>query len=270
MPTLSVSVAPGTHVCQGNTVMFTSTTTFGGASPLIKWNKNGINVATGPSYFYLPANGDIVYAQLNSNYTCRLADSVVSPATVMNVETPAPAPTVSVIANPGLNIGVGQTDTFIAVAAGGTSSLTYQWMINAVPVPGATSALFIIDSLDNGDVVTAKVTNIDFCALSTSKTVTVNVSNVGIEGVWAEEAYLSLAPNPNNGTFHLSGVFNGALEADVQVSNLLGQILYSQHLAIRNGILDEQLAVNSLVPGMYVLSVRTAVNNNTVRFSVAK
>jgi hypothetical protein len=269
MPTITTSVAPDTHVCQGSTVMFTATSTFGGTAPIYRWNKNGINVATGPTYFYLPANGDVVFAQLYSNYNCRLADSVPSASTVMNVETPAVPPTVSIIATPGLNLGVGQADTFIAVAAGGTATHTYQWMINAVPVPGATSAMFVSDSFTHNDMVTCKVTNTDFCAKSTSKTVVVSVGTVGIETIPSENVFVNVYPNPNSGTFQLAGGVN-ATEATIEVSDLMGRSVYTNNINIQNNQLNGQIVLDNLTPGIYILNVKTAATNNTIRFSVSK
>ena len=66
---VSVSItADANPACVGNTVAFTANPTNGGTTPSYQWKVNGGNIgADGPSYSYVPSNGDIVTCVLTSS-----------------------------------------------------------------------------------------------------------------------------------------------------------------------------------------------------------
>ncbi len=65
---------------------------------MLQWTKNGVNVATGPTYTYYPSNGDIVHCMLESSSGCLVSpslDSIFTPDIVMSVYLMKPAHTLA-------------------------------------------------------------------------------------------------------------------------------------------------------------------------------
>ena len=85
------------------------------------------------------------------------------------------APKLSIVATSNLNVNVGQTATFSAVATG-TGTLNYQWYLNGQIISGATSSTYTIPAValsDSGNY-TVSVTNNYGSATSNQLTLAVN------------------------------------------------------------------------------------------------
>ncbi len=195
-PSISITANTGDTACAGSPVTFTATPVFGGASPLLRWTVNGVNVATGPTYTYVPATGDVVYCALLSSFPCILADSVFSNHITMTIETPL-LPSVTIVAHPGTTIAIGQTDTLTAVVTNGGTSPTYQWAINHTDIPGANAATFIYSGFMNHDSVSVTVTSGGLCGgVQTFNWVYMNVGSTGVTQVNRTIGDIRLMPNP--------------------------------------------------------------------------
>jgi len=85
---------------------------------------------------------------------------------------------------------------------------------------------------------------------------------------------LSLFPNPNNGTFVLSGMLSGAdniTEAMISVIDMTGKTVYSAITAVSNGALNQQINLGQkLVNGIYMARVTTGAQSQVIRFTVNK
>ena len=79
---------------------------------------------------------------------------------------------------------------------------------------------------------------------------------------------IMLAPNPNSGVFTLRGNLADATdqEAGVVITNILGQVIYSNKIAIRNGDLNERIELNNMPSGQYILSLKTGAETKVFRF----
>lgn len=254
-PSVSISASPGLTVCHGYSVTLTAIAVNGGTTPSFLWTKNGINVATGPSYSYVPATGDVVTVKLYSSHPCRLIDSVVSAPVTITV-SPVVTPSVTIVAHPGLVISPGQSDTLVTFVSNAGSTPTYQWSINGVTIPGATNATFVSSTFANGDVVTVQVTSSGLCSgLIASASVTISVG-VGVDQVTNKAMDLRLSPNPNKGVFSVTGSIGSVSdgEAFIQVTDMLGQIVYESKVTVRGGKVDERIELNNtLANGTYLL-----------------
>lgn len=277
-PSVTISVSTGDSTCAGTLATFSATPTFGGTAPAYRWVKNGISVATGPTYTTIPADGDVVYCVLYSSYPCRFADSVVSGSIVMHVTTPV-TPTITIGAHPGFTIAPGQTDTLIAFIAGGPgagTTATYVWKVNGVIVPGATSATYITNTLANGDAVSCfvTVTSGPCGAVTGSNTVHITVTGgAGVGQVNTPGMDVRLLPNPNEGTFTIKGNLGTVNdeEINIEVTDMLGQIVYKNNVTVRRGQLNEQVQMdNTLANGMYILNLRTENGKKTFNFVIGK
>jgi len=84
---------------------------------------------------------------------------------------------------------------------------------------------------------------------------------------------IKLVPNPNNGTFTLSGT-TGAVENEavmLEITNMLGQVIYSSHVTAIGGNINERIKLdNNLTNGMYLLNIKSSSGNKVVHFVVTK
>ncbi len=258
-PSVSFSITPGDPVCQGSPAMFSAIPVFGGTAPTFRWTQNSINVATGPTYTYIPSNGDIIHCMMVSNIQCNLADSVFSTDTTV-VVVPATTPVFAMNSLQGIHTYTGESDTFTA-AVTTTVAHTYQWLINGVVLPGATSATFVSDTLSNNDSVTCVVTNTDVCGLSSSNSIIIGVSNVGIRPV-AIIDNIAVSPNPSKGTFTVKGSLGitNDEQVSIEITDMIGQAVYKNVIVAVSGQINEHVKLsNTIASGQYILNVRSGV-----------
>jgi len=148
-PSLTVAPAPQT-VTAGSTATFAVVA--GGSGPLAyQWLRNGADIAgaTGPVLSLPQAS-----AATAGDYSVRVsnsAGSVTSLAVALAVQV-APEPPVlvppTITVQPfGLAMVEGQGAT-LAVAANGSGPLSYQWLHDGQPVPGATQAALVFPAID--------------------------------------------------------------------------------------------------------------------------
>ncbi len=151
------------------------------------------------------------------------------------------------------SVVVGANITLADATAGGTwSSSTTHATVGAGTgaVHGASSGTAVIYyTLGTG------------CA--SSKSITVggahrDASNAETEvAKVAEGMDISVMPNPNNGIFHISG-FLGSTDNDevvLEVTNMLGQVVYQNKIVAQNGVVNEQVRLNTVANGMYILTL---------------
>lgn len=270
VPAVTISV-PNDTVCSPSVIAYSVTPVNGGTTPIYQWNKNGVNVGTGPIYGTIPANGDIVYCTMTSNLWCITAPTATSNTIIMHLETPA-ANTVSVHASKSA-IFIGTVDTFIAVAPHAGSTALYQWRINGVAVPGVTSPIYITDSLKPGQVITCLVTSDDVCVTPHtvgSLGITVLVAT-GVNNQVAANGF-TLMPNPNNGSFTIKGSSGSADEnVALEITNMVGQVVYRETVPVQNGMLDKQISVGNELPnGLYLLHIMKDGEPTVIRFTISK
>ncbi len=273
LPVVAVSVNPGTVVCQGTSVTYEATPTYGGSGPTFTWVVNGVNVGTSSTYTYIPANGDVVYCQMASDYHCRLANTATSSNINMQVDVPV-LPIVTITANPGLNVSAGQPVTFNATVANGGSSPSYQWLVNGVAVAGANAPNFTTSNLANKDSITCLVQSSSACAgLEGFNSVRIRVHGVGVQQIGATASDIRLIPNPSKGIFTVKGTLGSANdeEVTVEVTNMLGQVVYKATAQARNGELNELIELQgNIANGMYILNLRSGGEQKVFHMVIEK
>lgn len=266
-PSVTASVSPSDTVCEGTGATFTATPVLGGDLPTIIWEVNGVPVDTADSYFYVPANGDVVYCKMASTFACRSYDTATSLTITMTADAPY-IPLITISASPGLVIAAGQYDTLTATVVGGGSSPTYQWMVDGVDVPGAVSPVFIANTFTDYDSITCKVTGSGACAITTFESVFLTIVSDGVTDA-SKGMRLSIFPNPNNGTFKIKG-FAGTMkdeEVTLEITDMLGQVIFSRNTMAKAGKIDETVTVsNTLANGMYMLNLRTQGETRSFHF----
>ncbi len=266
-PTVTLAASPNDTVCEGTVVTINPTSTFGGYGPTYVWVKNAIVVGTSSSYTYTPINGDYIYAVMTSNYMCRDTTTAYSNVVDMMVQAPI-VPSVAINATPGVNVGA-VADTFTAVVTNGGTSPLYQWYFNGAIVAGATNSTYIRSTVAHNDSVGCKVTRTDACGLSTLNSVVIN-AKVGVQTFGSSS--ISLVPNPNTGTFTVKGSL-GLLSDEavtVEVTNMLGQVVYNNKFMTQNGDINAQVQTTNLANGSYILNLRSSNGNNVFHFVVTQ
>ncbi len=273
MPTVALSINPSDSVCAGTPVTISANPTYGGTAPTFLWIKNTIPVDSDSSYTFIPADADNIYLIMQSNYFCKTTATAYSPAIIMSVLAPSSAiPTVSIVARNGTMIGDHQADTLVAYVSNGGSSPTYQWYRNDSAIAGATNAIYYQASFHNKDSLSVIVKRHDVCGLSTVNSVVILINSVGVGSSAASSANLSLAPNPNRGAFIVKGTLGVLTDQNVslEVTDLLGQVVYKSNVVVHEGNLEEQIALSGIANGIYLLNVHSESGNSTLRFVVGQ
>ncbi len=273
MPVVTTIVSPSDTSCEFSPVNFTATPVNGGPTPVYSWLVDGIVSGSGPVFSYAPSDADVVVCKLYSNYRCRLADSVLSAPINMTV-LPIPSPAVTITSSPSLALVPGQSFTLTATATDAGAAPVYQWLKNGVPIVGATTAVHTDVAVIGVTEYTCRVTSSGFCGgLTSFNLVYVNgsPSNSTTNVVLAEG--IRLSPNPNNGTFTLSGNTGGVGNAEIHITitNMLGQVVHQQELSVTNGTINAEINLNnSLANGMYLLNMNTGTKTSTLHFTIGK
>jgi hypothetical protein len=275
-PSVSLSVAPGSSVCPGIPVTIIPTAVFGGTSPIYSWIKNGVYEGGGLSYTFLPVDGDNVFCWMQSSITCSLADSVPSSNNIVMSVSTINIPSVSLIAIPGNRIAAGDTVTLVAGVTGfGGTGLSYQWEINGVPVPGATSDTFTSSNFTSYDSVTCAVTGYSLCGSTTRDVSTIIIDTIaaGVHTVQMGGGDIRLVPNPNGGTFTVKGSLGTIGDEGVllEITDMLGQTVYKKTVLVRGGKINEQIQLSdALANGVYLLSLKSESDNKVFHFVIEK
>lgn len=246
---VTMTAAQGDTLCTGNIASFHAQVTNAGNQPLFQWYVNGSPVATNVlDYSYTPADGDTVYCLLNSNDVCVNNANASSDTFVLAVLDTVP-PQVSITANPGVNIGIGQQVVFTATALNAGPNPGYQWMKNGTDLPGQTLQTYTTNTLAESDHIGCRVHSLLTCAYpdtASSNLLTIHITT-GIGNV-AGTPQVSLSPNPCHGSFTIS------LQqvASLSIANLQGQAI--AHYRLSKGDTQVQLPA-SLAAGVYILTV---------------
>ena len=198
---------------------------------------------------------------MTSNYPCRLAPTATSNSVRMIVDTPV-TPIVVVDGVPGTEIGWGQYDTLVATVTSGVGPFAYQWILNGVPVVGATTNTYISNKFNHPkqDSVACMVTSSGICPVTTFGWVYINSTNVGVKPVLNGANDITVIPNPNQGVFVVKGTLATTTDEEVtmEVTNVLGQVVYKELVTAKQGKLNQQIQLSkTLANGMYILSLRT-------------
>ncbi len=268
VPSVNAGLAPTDTVCAGTSVFFVPLSVNGGSSPSYEWLVNGISAGTGSTYSYKPANGDVVVVVLKSNATCA-RPSVAYDSRVLSVVT-ASVPDVVIVADPGNSIEKGQPVMFTANVSNAGGEPTYQWYKNGNVLTGATGATYVANDLSNYDSLSCKVTAGDICGLSSVAHIYMNVTTTGVSGPLNSGTW-SVFPNPGEGNITVTGITTPGETVHMEVSNVLGQIVYSHELLSADWKVNTSLRLSDLLnEGIYLLHIQTSSGERTFRLVIAR
>lgn len=270
-PFVSIVASPGNLICAETIVTFTATAANSGSAPTFMWYRNGTTtgVLTSGTYTVVPADGDIIYTKVHSNYQCVTANDVPSNSIGMGVY-PNYLPVVTISAKPGFYIARGERDTLTATVANGGPVTTYQWSKNGINIPGATNAVYI-DTFSNGDSVACTVMAGGPCGRPSFNAVFMSVNALNLHPITSTGSDIALFPNPNTGAFTIKGMLNTGdnEEVSIEIMSMTGEMIFRKTVMVKNKEINEEVSVgNNLANGMYLLNVRSATENNVFHFMI--
>ena len=131
-----------------------------------------------------------------------------------------------------------------------SAAFSYQWQLNAVAIPGATSQSY--DVLQSG-YYTVIVGDTNTCINSATQYVLIS----GIHDV-ESSAGVSIFPNPTTGNFTIdfsNSSINGI--ASIEVVNTFGQKVFSADEKVASATFKKQIDLSAAARGVYFVEIKT-------------
>ncbi len=269
----TITSTPGDSVCAGTPIRFDVTATNGGV-PSFQWQLfyTGTSLSTDTFFNYVATtHGDVIVCRMITSGICVIQDTVYDTVRV-NVY-PNVRPNVIIRhAEPDNSIDyLGQIFTFYSDVTYGGRGATYQWYVNNTPVAGATGITFTKAVYANS-LIYCVVTGNPPCMIppskDTSNKILILADFVNVQQVATTRA-ISLFPNPNTGSFTLAGTTgnnNGVI--NYEVTNMVGQVVYKGTTTAQNGAVHEEININNLAAGNYLLHAASETMNEVFHFVV--
>lgn len=240
--TPSVNISTSTPTICGSSAVFTSTIANGGSTPAYQWKKNGVNVGSGlPTYSPTSLlNGDLIHCILTSNAQC-LSTSTANSNTV--TITVSPTPTINIVSSnpiicPGISVGL---------TASGAS--TYTWSTG-----GTTPIIPVSPTV----TTTYTVYGVSSFGCSSMATITQSVNTcTSLLASTIENGLYNLYPNPSFGIFNVELAIN----SKVEITNAIGQIVYSKVMSTGNNNID----IQNQAKGIYFVKITTSDKQHVVK-----
>jgi hypothetical protein len=272
-PSVGVGVFPNDTLCAGTPAIFNASSTNGGSAPVYQWKLNGVNVGN-PSAIYVnttPADGDQVTVTLTSNATCATTNTANGNTITLHVN-PTTIPMATITATPGTSVVEGATITFSSIT--NLLNPVYQWRKNGIPVgSGGSGASYMTNNLATNDTITLLISSpSDSCVKPNSVVSNGLVIKIttGINEI-NNNAGINLYPNPNNGTFKLSGILaNNNKPAQIDVVNTLGAVVYSSTVSTVDNRIEAELNLGHVAPGLYMVRITSEGATSTLRCTIVR
>lgn len=143
----------------------------------------------------------------------------------------------------------------VALTASGGS--TYSWS----PATGLSSTTGATVTASPSVTTTYTVTATDAGGNCTGQeTVTVTVTPVSVEESLLGNTSLQVYPNPNSGTFQLEFNQLDRKNMTIEVTNMIGQVIYKENLSSFSGDYKNTINLNSAGKGIYILRITDGAN----------
>jgi hypothetical protein len=275
LPFVVIFANPADSICVGDRVNFTALPNNQGGTPAYQWYVNGQATGTGTIFSTTALNHqDVVRVDMTESTKCSIPYTDPSNDITMNV-LPWLAPTVSITVNPNRPLKENEYATFTATATNAGNNPQYQWKRNGQDIVGATGSVWSANTLNDNDIITVTIVSDYKCpqpANATSNSITVKVLT-GVTGI-DDISGLVLHPNPNNGKFVLEGETplrlspKGREVLNLEVINAMGQVVHRQEIYIDNVKLYQEINMQQVPVGLYMLRLSGGGAIYTSRFSV--
>ena len=273
-PNVSVTVSPNDTICKNESAMFTLTGTNVGNLPVYQWRVNGVDMigATAATYVMPTVNDqDSVTAVFISSDNCVNAPEVPSGDTIVMTVKDITPPVVGIAANPSNVFNAGDLVWFSSSVNAPNAS--YQWRKNGVDIPGATGLVYTELNPQDGDTISLWIKANDTCRApdtAVSNIVVLQMASGIAQVPTALFNNVTVAPNPNNGTFVLSGQLATRLSEEivkVEVINTLGQVIHKEDVQLSNHELNLRIDLGDKAHnGLHLIRLSAEGNKQLFKF----
>ncbi len=263
---IQIAAAPDTEICKEQKVTLYTYYTNGGSLPRYQWMVNGKDIVGDTNATLIITNiKDLDTIQCRFMSSARCVFPEVSNPIKFNVDSVrTPVVDVSVY-------GTGNNSyTFRAITQYGGINPKFQWFKNGRVIPGATDSIYVANDLKRYDKITVELVSSIEC-VSKKVVMSRNITTGIVENQSAADD-LELYPNPNNGSFYITSTSGGVMfnNATIKIVNAVGQKVYERSIKITGSRLKEQVKLNDLAAGMYMLYINTDSKNYMKKFMISK
>jgi hypothetical protein len=262
IPAQSGLTSGNTNICVGGTTTLSNTVSGG------TWSVSDADIASVD-----PQSGIVTGHSAGAvavTYTLNTANGIAQVFTPVIVNAAPDA--VTVASNPGTTVAQGQKVILTASVNNGSPVKAYQWFVNNTPVSGATSATYTSSNFANNDEVACMVLG-ECGEQPLTASVVITIDNESVLGTQAGSSDIKVVPNPSKGTFMIKGTTGSAADEEVTytITDVLGQVVYSNKVIALDGVIDQLVQLSSAVPnGMYLLTVHSATQSAVFHVVVAQ
>lgn len=167
------------------------------------------------------------------------------------------------------SVCIGSTTQLADATNGGT------WSSNASEVAVCSASGNVSGVSEGTAIITYSLAN--GCSATAIVTVNTPTMRPGAATAAAENNApvldIKLFPNPNNAVFNVKCASGNEIneEITIEITDMRGNIVYSNNFVLANGNLDTQVALGSnIANGMYILNLKTKTYNKAVTFAVQR
>lgn len=216
-PTASIALTTGTNPgCAGQTLTFTASGTILGKAPTYEWFKNGTSQGApstaAKTFSGVFNNGDQIFCRIVSNSTCAIPPGIVSSNTIQVIHQQITADIVIAQVIGGNPVCSGHQAIFSANTTNAGSNPQFQWMLNGSSVTGATTPIYVTDSLKDNDAVQCVLIATDPCVANPRDTSSPIIMRVTTSLVPTISVAITQGKNP--------GCLDSLIEFTASVTNL--------------------------------------------------
>lgn len=271
-PFVVIFPTPGDSICIGSPVSFTALSNNHGGTPTYQWRINGVLTGSTATTFSSSTlnHSDVLRVDMTEYTKCRINYVDASNEVEMKV-LPWLAPSVTISASPNRPLNVDEYVTFTATPTNGGNNPRYQWKRNGQDVQGATGAVWSANTLNDNDSISVELISNYHCPQPpTASSNGIRVKVLTSAGDVKAGKQLKVYPNPNKGSFILSGKIGTDEPLQLDIINTIGQVVHHETVTTNQGELNKEIQPVDLPNGIYMLRLKTNDEINTVRFRVEK
>lgn len=270
VPFVVVLPTPGDTICVGEQVTFNALPNNHGGTPSYQWYINNLpQSATGATFSASTLNDkDIVRCHMTENTKCDGAYIDESNEIEMKV-LPWLAPSVTISADPTTPLEPDEYVKFTAVAVNAGVLPEYQWKRNGADVLGAKSAIWSANTLNDNDSISVEVISTYRCPqppTAQSNGIRVRVLTGITETL--NKADLQLFPNPNKGSFTITGHNYRDNKLVLSVINTLGQLIQTEDITLKNNSFSKTINLGNVASGIYYLRISSEEQIDILKFKI--
>ncbi len=209
------------------------------------WVKEGDTVSTSMNYTY-------TFDSAGSYNITLIADNGTCQNTVSHTIRVAEAPEVDL----GADTSICSTCT-ITLNAGNTGA-SYKWYREGV----ATGVVSQTNTVGIAGSYSVEVTNSFGC--TSSDTIVVSLAT-GLRSLSGNITGLTVYPNPNNKVFAIDFMVQQKGNTAVTITNIIGEVVYSQDLADFSGKYTNKISLESSSSGIYCVKIQSGESTQTMK-----